>query len=121
MRAHKVFQELEKKQENMRKQFRSKKSFSYEIYVPLLAVLCMDNMAEDWVRLQLGMLLQIGVLQYTSDWSFALSGTQKKQQENKCSNVLVMLQEWVYSTCQLCMYLKTQHTVCTVLKTIIKL
>ena len=33
MRAHKqVFQEIEKKRENMRKHYRSKKSFSYEIY-----------------------------------------------------------------------------------------
>ena len=86
MRAHKqVFQETGKKRENMRKHYRSKKSFSYEIYAGTskathgvfqlrvrlllgsfpsskLAVLCMEIMAEDWVRLQLGMRLQIGVL-----------------------------------------------------------
>ena len=33
MLAHKqVFQETEKKRENMRKHYRSKRSFSYEIY-----------------------------------------------------------------------------------------
>ena len=49
----------------------------------------MENVAEDWGRLQLGMRLQIGILQSTSDWSFAFSRTQKKKQENKFSNVLV--------------------------------
>ena len=32
MHDHKVFQEAEKKRENMRKHYRSKKSFSYQIY-----------------------------------------------------------------------------------------
>ena len=87
MHAHKqVFQETGKERENMRKHYCSNKSFSYEIYAGTskatykvfqqrgvssirefsvlhnLAVLCMQIMAEDWVRLQLGMRLQIGIL-----------------------------------------------------------
>ena len=88
MRTHKqVFQETGKKRENMRKHYRSKKPFSYEIYAGtskaayevlkqkgassirefslfITCSFCMEIMAEDWVRLQLGMRLQIGVLWY---------------------------------------------------------
>ena len=88
MRAHKqVFQETGKKRENTRKHYRSKKSFSCEIYAGTskaahkifqqrgassirefpFFITCSSKhevMAEDWVCLQLGMRLQLGVLRY---------------------------------------------------------
>ena len=74
-----------KKQENMRKRYHSKTFFSYagtskathKVFqqrvassIRELSVLhnlqffCTEIMAEDWVRLQLGVHLQIGVLRY---------------------------------------------------------
>ena len=76
MRTHKVFQVTEKKRESLRKHCHSKKSFSYEIYAGTskaahkvfqqrsASSIREFSVLQDWVRLQLGMRLQIGVLRY---------------------------------------------------------